>query len=593
MSKTVKRVRRRRVKGTRSFAFQPPRPGLLAGGIIGGLILFVLLLIYAPKVYRSWSEKRLLQRAITLLHEGKLSEATVTAREAVDRNAQSLPAYYLLAEATEKQNDVETVAYRAQIARLLPNDLDSQLNLASAALRFGQLDVARQALERVPPANREKASFQVVAGWLARAQGNDAEVEDRFAAAVAQEPKNDLYQFNLAVIQIHSPNDEKNMHARDELDRLSKLREFRTGALRALLTDAIERNNMPAADGYAQQLQMSPDVTFADYLLALDFYQKLDPKKFNALLAKVKPVAARHPQDLAALMDWMNERKLAPEVLKWMESLKPEETTAPPAAVSVAEALVTVKNWSRLKRWTRSGDWGEAEYLRLAYQAYAARQAKGNAAAAEFEALWNSAARAAEGSTGRAAHLARLADKWGLAADSEPLWLELANHPPRRREALDALAQIYRARNDLPHLLQILQRLHESSPNEVGLAADSARLALLIERGAAGAQRLARETYDKAPNDLNAGVTYAFSLYGLGRTGEGIDILKKFSGEQLHDPHAAVFTAILLLDEGQLDLAREFIEAARKGPLYPEEKRLLEEARARAKGDASPSPSPT
>ena len=43
-----------------------------------------------------------------------------------------------------------------------------------------------------------------MAGWLARAQGDDAEVEQHFAAAVEKEPGNDLYQFNLAVLQIRS-----------------------------------------------------------------------------------------------------------------------------------------------------------------------------------------------------------------------------------------------------------------------------------------------------------------------------------------------------------------------------------------------------
>ena len=60
------------------------------------------------------------------------------------------------------------MAWRAQIARLDPG-LDSQLNLASAALRFGQLDMTRDALGRVKPSDQEKASYQVVAGWLSRA----------------------------------------------------------------------------------------------------------------------------------------------------------------------------------------------------------------------------------------------------------------------------------------------------------------------------------------------------------------------------------------------------------------------------------------
>ena len=53
---------------------------------------------------------------------------------------------YILAEAAEKENLEEAISWRGQIARLRPKDPDSQLNLVSAALRFGKLDLARKAL---------------------------------------------------------------------------------------------------------------------------------------------------------------------------------------------------------------------------------------------------------------------------------------------------------------------------------------------------------------------------------------------------------------------------------------------------------------
>ena len=251
------------------------------------------------------------------------------------------------------------MAWRAQIARLQPQDLDSQLNLASAALRFGQLDTARKALENVAPADRDRAAYHVVAGWLARAQGSDAEVEQHFAAAVSKEPGNDLYQFNLAVLRIRSNVPEKSDESRKILERLSKVPAFRTGSLRALLSDAVQRNELERADTLAQDLQMSQQVTFTDYLLCLEFYRKLNQARFSALLEKVKPVAVRNSGDLALLMEWLNENGLAADVLKWMEKLPTEVTTKPPPAIAIADAFVEGKNWSRLKRWTRSGSWDE------------------------------------------------------------------------------------------------------------------------------------------------------------------------------------------------------------------------------------------
>ena len=89
------------------------------------------------------------KRAAELLEEQDLDGATRAAQQMLQIRRSSLAAFQILAETTEKQNRPETVAWRSQIARTLPQNLDAQLNLASAALRFGQLDVARRALENV------------------------------------------------------------------------------------------------------------------------------------------------------------------------------------------------------------------------------------------------------------------------------------------------------------------------------------------------------------------------------------------------------------------------------------------------------------
>jgi predicted Zn-dependent protease len=561
-----------------------------------GFAVGLFLLNYGPEAYSGWRETRLLTRASTMLAQQDFDGATRAAKEIVQRRPDSLSAFYILAEASEKQNRPETVAWRAQIARLQPQDLDSQLNLASAALRFGQLDTARKALENVASADRDRAAYHVVAGWLARAQGSDAEVEQHFAAAVSQEPGNDLYRFNLAVLRIRSDVPEKSDESRKVLERLSKVPGFHAGSLRALLADAVQRNELEQADTLAQELQMSQQVTFTDYLLCLEFYRKLDQSKFSALLEKVKPVAAHNPSDLALLMEWLNENGLAADLLKWMEKLPAELTTNPPPSIAIADAFVEARNWSRLKRWTRSGSWGESEYLRLAYQAYGSKQSRQSAADAEFSSLWHSAERAAADRPDREIRLARLAAKWNFPAEAEQLWLRVSKDPPSRREALDALFRIYRANNDLPNLYRNAQRLHESSPNEPSVAADYARLALLVDQNTAEGHRVAKEAYERAPTEVNAAMTYAFSLYGLGRSAEGIEIMKKLPAEELHDPHAAVYAAVLLLDENQIGVAQEYIAAAQVGPIFPEERKLLDEAIAKtntAAPSAAATPSPT
>jgi hypothetical protein len=77
-----------------------------------------------------------------------------------------------------------------------------------------------------------------------------------------------------------------------------------------------------------------------------------------------------------------------------------------------------------------------------------------------------------------------------------------------------------------------------------------------------------------------------------GRTTEGWNILQKLPRETLRDPHNAVYVAVLLRDLNQSDAAKEYIQIAKKGPLYAEEKRLLEDEVNKAAG-ISPTPTVT
>jgi predicted Zn-dependent protease len=568
----------RRQQGNASTArlkSSPVRSHSLILAVIAGFALGLLVFAVSPKLVSAWQESRCLRQAEADLNEGNLSAAKDAAQQALKINRDSLSAYEILAETTEKQNRAETVGWRAQIARLRPRDIESQLNLASAALRFGQLGTARKALESVPQENRESASYHVVAGWLARAQGDEANQERHFAAALQKEPHNETYQYNLAALRIKLPNAEKQAQARATLERLAKSAPFRAGSLRALLTDAIQRSDFAAADRYAQELQLSPQVTFSDELLCLDFYKKLDQKKLAALLDKVKPLAARETDDLAALMRWMNANGKSADVLRWMEKLPPEKTARPPAAIEVADAFSAQKNWSRLRRWTKAGDWGEFEYLRLAYQAYGRQQSRQEGS--EAESVWHDAERACEENPEREIRLARLASKWNLPAQAEQLWLRVAHDPLSRREALDSLFAIYRANNDLPNLYLTAMRLHETSPDEPLIAAEYARLSILLDRNQEEGRRVAKEAFAQAPNEPPCVVAQALSLNSQGHPADGVAILQKLPPEKLHDPRVALYLAVLLVDDGRVDAAREFIDSANSGFVFPEEKKLLEE----------------
>src|SRR5438477_3813738 len=329
---------------------------------------------------------------------------------------------------------------------------------------------------------------------------------------------------------------------------------------------------------------MSPEVTFGDYLLCLNFYRKLDKKKFRQRLEKVKPFATRNTSDLASLIEWRNQNGLAGDVVKWVNKLPTARLNSPPPSVAVKHPYATVKNCPRLERWERTGTWGDAEYLRLAYDAIAERHlhsGSGSRTNSEFETLWQSADGLALSRPERELTLARLATKWQLANQAEDLWVRVEQNPTRRREALDNLRQLYRAKGETTKLYEVLQRLHESSPNEAPITADLARLGLDIAENIERSHQLAKEAYDRAPNDVDCAVTYAFSLHRLGRNAEAVAIIQSLPPDQLHDPHAAVYVTLVLVAGSEVEKAKGYINAAEKGKLYPEEKKLIEEAKTK------------
>ena len=111
--------RRRRAKGARSRARgRQNRTVLLLLGVIGGFALGLLVLAVGPKVINTWQKSHSISRAEQNLKQGKFSASIDFAQQALRFDRDSLAAFRILAEATEKQNQVDTVRWRAEIARL-------------------------------------------------------------------------------------------------------------------------------------------------------------------------------------------------------------------------------------------------------------------------------------------------------------------------------------------------------------------------------------------------------------------------------------------------------------------------------------------
>ncbi|HKS04358.1 MAG TPA: hypothetical protein VJR49_03295, partial [Chthoniobacterales bacterium] len=70
--------------------------------------------------------------------------------------------------------------------------------------------------------------------------------------------------------------------------------------------------------------------------------------------------------------------------------------------------------------------------------------------------------------------------------------------------------------------------------------------------------------------------------------------------EQLHNANAVVYAALVLAEGSELEEAKDYITTAENGKIYPEEKKLLEEAKTKliaappvpSSAESSPSATP-
>ena len=112
MPEKITRVRRqRKIKPFHGLErlLRPATLAILIGSLVFVIALGLIFFTYGSRAYNDWREGRLLNLATKLLREQKFDEATRVAEDVLNIDPDSLPAFYILAEAAEKQSDAESL----------------------------------------------------------------------------------------------------------------------------------------------------------------------------------------------------------------------------------------------------------------------------------------------------------------------------------------------------------------------------------------------------------------------------------------------------------------------------------------------------
>jgi hypothetical protein len=249
-----------------------------------------------------------------------------------------------------------------------------------------------------------------------------------------------------------------------------------------------------------------------------------------------------------------------------------------PVPLALADACIAAGDWISLEGLVHGAQWGELDFLRLAYEARWYDETSQHDRGTDFKDRWQRAVFSAGGNPNAVAMLARMVRAWGWKEQAAELWWSLASRRAGQRPALTALYEMGMEDRDTPELFAVSRRIYEVEPASPVAKNNVAMFALLLRRDMAAAHKLAEEDFRALPSQPAIASTYAFSLYLQGRIAEAVAVMAQLPPVALDDPSTAACNGVLLRAAGQAEKARPYLELAEreKARLFPEETKMVE-----------------
>lgn len=526
-------------------------------------------------------ERRQVEAAESFLRKGDLRNAVVSAREALHRNPDNAQALRVMASIAEAFPSPEAILWRQRLAELTPDDVTGFQNLALTAVKFDEIGMAQQALERIPSAARHTLAYhQTAAAVATAAKQNDLALE-HFNKGLALAPQDTWLRFNVAALGLSSPDATQAAQARAELNRLRENPSMQLPVLRALLGDARKRQDGALAMRLATRIDQSPRAEITDHLLYLEELQRA---KDPALAEKQIALGDRirdNVQEACRFLLWMNAHGLASQSIDWYQNLDPILKKQMPLPLALAEACVMTGNWTVLSRAVSNAQWETLEFLRLAYQSRVLAELSHYQAESMIELKWDLALTSTAGRIHSLTVLARMAESWGWSSQAVKAWWFLARHKTQQTEALFNLNRLYAAEKNTLELCRVARRAYELQPDNPALANNLAYYELLLRQNLEQNAQAVAEHYRKIPGQPVIASTYALALHLQKKDSEALALLSPLPKTFLCQPAIAACYGVVLARTGNASKARKYlgIAANNRNALLPEEAALADSAR--------------
>lgn len=545
--------------------------------IVAGVVLVLALAVFPGRsVYRHLKVKHSVAEAQVFFSKGNYRNAWLSVRQALLVDSNNVQACLIMAGLSDAAHSPATLDWCQRVVKLSPA-ITNKLLLASAGLRYQgpPYPLTRQVLDDLSASAANLPDFHIVSAELDLSLHRMADAEAQFEAACQLEPTNRLFQLNLAVIRLGSTNNASVNDARARLKQFSSDANLGPPALRSLIADRLVHEDASGALDYSTQLLANAQATLNDRLQNLGILKRLQSPALTVQLNALQRDAATNAAMAAQAATWMESNGFLSETVGWLKTLPASIQTQTPVRLAFVDCYLHTTNWQGLRNLTASGDWGEMDFLRLAFSSHAWSEL-GEPLVADGH--WRSAVSEAGERLGALTALLELANRWQLPRAREDLLWRILRRFPDALWAQDSLERIYFDAGNTAGLYQLYLKQFPRSPQNVALKNNLAATALLLKTNLTQACQWAAEAYVQSPGNPDVVSTYAFALHMQGRNQEGLAALQKLKPSQLQQRAVAFYYGVLLSATGKASEAAPYLQNARSNDqLLPEEKQLLAE----------------
>ncbi len=528
-----------------------------------------------------WHDRRnALRIARGWIDAGRLVEAAEAAKVALATTPDRPEAWQLAAElARRRRNPLSALIYSSTAAQLAPEDTALVLEWAADGLLADQPDQAQRALATLPAeVLAHSAPAQRLAGEVARREFRLDAARDHFATALQLDGSAAIDEVPLGTILLNARAPAERARGLALLTKWSGDPAWGANVLRALLGDALSRDDRPAMLRWADALRAHPRCTLGDIPNCLLALVRADPVRCATVLAVMEQDHAANSVAIALMLGWLDQIGRPAEAVRWFRSLPPALTQKPPAMVAVAESLRQDAEWAELHDWVAACDWsGDRDFLGTVYDLAAARQLQQDEKA---DLLWQTLQNQGRANGAHALFAGDTIFTWGWRDNAVTLWWSATAESGTAVAALGTLVRYFEVQHDAEGQYQAYARLYAMRSQDPGIANNFAFFAILTGNNPNAGAKIALENHRRHPDNPVYLSTYAFSLCEQEQAAAALKMLQPVADGWRQSPAVAFAYGLALAGTGRKAEARAVLDS-----LDGSRRSVREEALIRARSD--------